>query len=1162
MRSFKRNGMFWAANFLVLSALGSAWADTLTDIRPLWTADLKTYTESGPSVADVDGDGVAEVIVAGREEIIVLKGDGKEVWRWTAKGRFMTYPSVLERTGNPALIFAADGSGTLTCLDGAGAVIWQAPLGATTSWSAAALADLNSDDTWEVVQTSEQGAVYAFDALTGRVVWQSKVDGAPANPAVGDLNGDGIAEVVLATTKGKVFALSAEGAPLWTYDLGGESQTWSTSSPVMFACRDGSRRIVAGSNEGEVVCLGSDGVLIWRRTVRGPVASGISVGDIDLDGAADVFVVTQLGVIYRFGEDGALLWEVDMQGRSLAAGALLDIEGDGALDYVLCTQQGRLLVLDGSARFKFDLQYDTRCINVTPAFGDIDPATPGLEMALTGGESGKTFCLATGAPIDTLRHWTAYGGNEHKTNAWFDLAAPSAPPKPRKAPEAAPPDPTPSAASADMRPEELSAERISAHTEVRFRIETQQPFEKPATALASCALPNGAHVVATSKVLGARGDLVLPVSALWPGSYRFEWSLTDTDGILLAKASQAIEADPFANDRALAEDALAALHDTAQAIGAASPLAAAALTRQAADLQDALAKVAALQEAHAAGGVAVEQSLVNETAALLSHSQRCHMVAEVVREATLSDANATLIAFEAQTWENRRVDEQLPESANLGSLAIARAMVPGEHEPVAIGLLNIIDRPVQARISAEILEGAPAINLHRSVPVVTSLGEKSWDPLPELDESGVLTLKPFSTTELWVDMDGTHAKPGIHESKLTIHALNGAGVIEQARSPQSVASPETVVHLSAVVLPFEMAPPGDFRLCAWASLNGAAIDDLLAHGNNVFIVPHGKPAYDDAGTVTGADFAAMDDTLQRLRGHDVMLLVNGMPALRGGMDSPEYAAGLAPYLRLLADHLAGFGFDRDHFALYPIDEPGGHGWDTVNQLVTFGKLVRNANPEVMLYVDGGGELPMFEAMAPVIDIWCPGIDMLPYDTPEMRVMRGNGGALWSYDCAYTYSRPIGPNIKNINIVGQFRTAALFAMRHNATGIGYWSYNIGDDMWGRVQMEYPLVYPGRAKPVTSRRWEAVREGIEDYRILAALRNRLETTENAEARQVIQQLLEVTLPAMIDRAYTGVRLGSARYVLDAANNDNTIGDFRQAMVLCIKDLGEETEDEAPL
>ena len=53
-------------------------------------------------------------------------------------------------------------------------------------------------------------------------------------------------------------------------------------------------------------------------------------------------------------------------------------------------------------------------------------------------------------------------------------------------------------------------------------------------------------------------------------------------------------------------------------------------------------------------------------------------------------------------------------------------------------------------------------------------------------------------------------------------------------------------------------------------------------------------------------------------------------------------------------------------------------------------------------------------------------------------------------------------------------AALFAFRHGATGIGFWCYNQGGDPWGRMDMEYALVYPGRTKPVTSRRWEAARE----------------------------------------------------------------------------------------
>jgi len=104
------------------------------------------------------------------------------------------------------------------------------------------------------------------------------------------------------------------------------------------------------------------------------------------------------------------------------------------------------------------------------------------------------------------------------------------------------------------------------------------------------------------------------------------------------------------------------------------------------------------------------------------------------------------------------------------------------------------------------------------------------------------------------------------------------------------------------------------------------------------------------------------------------------------------------------------------------------------------------------------------------------------------------------------------------------------------------------------MEYMLVYPGRTKPVTSRRWEAVREGIEDYRILAALRQRLAgdggPTLPDTARVCIKHLLEVSLPEMLDKSYAEMTRGLGRSVIDASNNDATIGAFRRELMGCVE------------
>jgi hypothetical protein len=499
------------------------------------------------------------------------------------------------------------------------------------------------------------------------------------------------------------------------------------------------------------------------------------------------------------------------------------------------------------------------------------------------------------------------------------------------------------------------------------------------------------------------------------------------------------------------------------------------------------------------------------------------------------------------------VDQQLP-AAVVSPVKISRRMVPDEHEPVALNVLNILERPLELRVLVETPPDGFRVTVHRSVPTVTSLGETSWDPLPELDESSVITIPALASREIWLDVDADGAQPGTHQVVVRLQALNGAGVVDGSRSPQAVPPPETRVELAMDVLPFEMVPSGDFRLCAWARYDDSAIKDMLAHGNNVFICPQGTPKYDTSGSLTGFDYTSLDNMIASFEGHDVIALMNGIPAFRGEIGSTEFAADMKVYLEDLTQHLAAKGIDKEHFGLYPIDEPGGHGWDAVNKMVAFGKAVRAADPEIMIYQDGGGELPMFEAMAPYIDIWCVGINMLAEDTPLMHVVRGSNGILWSYDCGYSYARPVGANIKNVNLIGQFRTAAHYAFRWGATGMGYWSYNVGEDPWGRINHEYPLVYPGRTKPVTSRRWEAVRESVEDYRIMAALRARLDSEtkpalpEPVEAR--IRHLLDVRLTEMIDKSHNEVVLGLGSEVLDATNTEANFSEFREAMMNCVE------------
>ena len=243
---------------------------------------------------------------------------------------------------------------------------------------------------------------------------------------------------------------------------------------------------------------------------------------------------------------------------------------------------------------------------------------------------------------------------------------------------------------------------------------------------------------------------------------------------------------------------------------------------------------------------------------------------------------------------------------------------------------------------------------------------------------------------------------------------------------------------------------------------------------------------------------------------------------------------------------------ENHFAIYAIDEPGGHGWYAVNQVIKVGEIAHEVNAEIMIYQDGGGELPMFEAMSKHLDVWVPPFEWLALDKPEMNVMRNTGKFLWSYNCSYTSSRPIGPNIKNINLIYEYRAAALHALRNGATGIGYWVFKAGsENQWSRIKFEYSLVYPGKTKNVTSRRWEAVREGVEDYRIVIALKRYLAKEDlDKNVRDKIEKLISVDLPELIDPAAQAVNYGQSRSVIDNLASEEKMDKFRGEMIECVK------------
>ena len=206
-----------------------------------------------------------------------------------------------------------------------------------------------------------------------------------------------------------------------------------------------------------------------------------------------------------------------MQGRTLAPGAIADITGDKQLDYVVSTQNGHFLALNNRGEFIYDQQFVNRTINVTPAIGDISADSPGLELVFTGGEMGLVYCLGAPSGKEPLVQWPSYRGDVRNSGAWFGLTQSNA---------------------VRMAPQNLAWDQLYTGQNIRFAIHVPKPGDKPLKATAACVRPDGARQVASATILGASGELLMPVDAVTPGVYRFSWSLSDGAGKELLAGSR------------------------------------------------------------------------------------------------------------------------------------------------------------------------------------------------------------------------------------------------------------------------------------------------------------------------------------------------------------------------------------------------------------------------------------------------------------------------------------------------------------------------------------------------------------------------------------------------------------------------------------------------
>lgn len=399
-----------------------------------------------PSVADLDGDSIPELIFRGSRGpgiansgwFFVIRGDtGEEVHAFDgledpdrpfepdSSGRAAI--GDIDGDGRPEIVFPALCHGHILVFEHDLTPKFSTQTGVPGTGACsiggfqpeAALADLDGDGTPEIVipktRAFSEGVSFQEHGLRvydnqGQIFWEIDLDIGDYAPEVADVDLDGKPEIIF----GK-YLLSHDGQLLW------ENQPRTADRLRTAAVNlddDAFAEIVYTANQGGLWVLEHDGSVKWDVSTNADFPNRGShdaplVTDFDNDGEPEIGVMKFGEAFTVFEADGTLKWQTrlaapDGSNPKFGGAAVFDFEGDGipevALQATLFSEQEGLHFLRGDDGTELLLIPNTIApgghtqINTQPIVADID-GDGHSELAIP--------VIGIGAPRDSIQVYEA-----------------------------------------------------------------------------------------------------------------------------------------------------------------------------------------------------------------------------------------------------------------------------------------------------------------------------------------------------------------------------------------------------------------------------------------------------------------------------------------------------------------------------------------------------------------------------------------------------------------------------------------------------------------------------------------------------------------------------------------------------------------------------------
>ncbi len=399
---------------------------TLPGANTPWNFSFGPFMAS-PVSADLDGDGLQEVIVPG--------GNGQlYAYKYNA-GNGQMFIDHAYATGQSSPI---ESTPVVTLLPTGPAIFAAATNGVVFGWDARGGHILPG---WpQVVPAGNQGApVAVYGGL-----------------AAGDLEGTGIPDIVVPALSHEITAFRANGSVLWTYN---NDDTVFSGAAIGDLNNDGKLEVVIGGDSspsqfywsgGRIVALSADGHREWMKQTDQVIWSSPALADLQGNGKLDVVIGT--GYFYPRNSDGSpggppfvgnKVYALDSQGNDLpgwpyftasntidartqSSPAIADLTGNGTLDVIIGDGHGQVHAIQPNGQPLWVAQpFIAQNLWTSPIVADING--DGRPDVVIGG-GGVVFGLdgATGGTVwtnqDALPHYGTPVVGHFKGGSSYQLA--------------------------------------------------------------------------------------------------------------------------------------------------------------------------------------------------------------------------------------------------------------------------------------------------------------------------------------------------------------------------------------------------------------------------------------------------------------------------------------------------------------------------------------------------------------------------------------------------------------------------------------------------------------------------------------------------------------------------------------------------------------------